>query len=157
MTNPVTITAQPGVPFVDMVREFDAPVAAVRRAHLEPDLVKQWLGPRRLEMEIQEYDARSGGSWSYIHRDTDGTAYGFRGVFHSVGENQIWQTFEFDGWPGHVSLESATFEALGDNRTRLSVHSVYQSLEDRDGMLESGMEEGVTEGYERLDELLAAS
>lgn len=157
MTNPVTITALPGTPYIDMVREFDAPVADVFRAHTDPELVSQWLGPRRLKMELIEYDARTGGTWSYIHRDADGTGYGFRGVFHTVTEDEMLQTFEFDGYPGHVSLERARFEDLGGGRTRLSVHSVYQSVEDRDGMVASGMEGGVTEGYERLDELLSAA
>lgn len=154
--NPVTITAQPGVPFIDIEREFDAPVADVFRAHTEPELVKQWLGPRGLEMDITEYDVRTGGSYSYVHRDDSG-AYGFTGIFHSVAPlERITQTFEFDGWPGHVSLETATFEDL-DGRTRVRIHSVYQSVEDRDGMLESGMERGLTEGYERLDDLLTES
>lgn len=154
--NPVTLTAQPGVPFIDIEREFDAPIADVFRAHTDPDLVKQWLGPRGLEMDVKEYDVRPGGSYSYIHRDESG-AYGFKGIFHDVVPlESITQTFEFDGWPGHVSLETATFEDLG-NRTRVRIHAVYQSLEDRDGMLSSGMEGGLTEGYERLDELLAES
>jgi uncharacterized protein YndB with AHSA1/START domain len=151
--NPVTLTAQPGVPFVDIEREFDAPLAEVYRAYTDPDLVVQWLGPRRLEMDLHEYDVRNGGSWAYTHRDTSG-AYGFRGVFHSVvPEERIVQTFEFDGYPGHISLDSASFERRGD-RTLVRLHSVYQSVEDRDGMLASGMEGGLTEGFERLDELL---
>lgn len=154
--NPTIVTALPGTPFIDIVREFDAPKDAVRRAYGDPELVKQWLGPRGYEVEIVAYDARSGGSWRYIHRDPEGNVFGFRGTFHSADDDQITQTFEFDGWPGHVSLESVVFEDLGD-RTRVVNHSVYQSVEDRDGMVESGMEKGLNEGYERLDELLAAS
>lgn len=155
--NPVTITAEPGVPFIDFVREFDAPVADVFRAYTERELVRQWLGPRRLEMEVDEFDVRPGGRYSYVHRDADGASYGFRGVFHDVVPLQrITQTFEFDGWPGHVSLDMATFEDLG-GRTRVATHSVYQSVEDRDGMVDSGMEGGLTEGFERLDELLAGA
>lgn len=154
--NPVTLTAQPGLPFIDIEREFDAPIADVYRAHSEPELVKQWLGPRGLEMDMKEYDFRSGGSYSYIHRDESGE-YGFKGIFHDVvPQERVTQTFEFDGWPGHVSLETATFEDL-DGRTRVRIHAVYQTLEDRDGMLQSGMEGGLTEGFERLDELLAES
>ena len=154
--NPVTVTAQPGVPFIDIVRELEAPVADVYRAYTEPDLVAQWLGPRDLKIEIQEYDVRPGGSWAYIHRDPEGAPYGFSGVFHSVAPERIVQTFEFDGYPGHVSLESVAFEDLG-GRTRVRIHAVYQTLEDRDGMVESGMEAGLTEGFERLDELLASA
>ncbi|MGO4689412.1 SRPBCC family protein [Glaciibacter sp. 2TAF33] len=154
--NPVTLTAQPGVPFVDIVREFDAPVADVFRAYTDPDLVSQWLGPRDLKMELHEYDARTGGAYSYTHRDAEGNGFGFRGVFHTVDpERSIVQTFEFDGYPGHISLDAANFEDLG-GRTRVSSRSVYQSVEDRDGIVAMGMGDGLTEGYERLDELLAS-
>ncbi|WP_081738105.1 SRPBCC domain-containing protein [Arthrobacter sp. H41] len=156
MSNPTTITAQPGLPFIDMVREYDAPRELVFRAYTDPELVVQWLGPRRLVMELGNYDARDGGSWSYVHRDDDGTAYSFRGVFHSVQEpERIIQTFEFAGAPGQVSIETMTFEDLGNGRTRCSAHAVYPSVEARDGMAASGMESGVNEGNERLDELLA--
>ena len=156
--NPVTVTAQPGVPFVDIGREFDAPVAAVYRAYTEPELVAQWLGPNRLEIDIKEYDVRPGGKWEYTHTDQAGGVYGFRGVFHSVQpEESIVQTFEFDGYPGHISLDSAAFEDLGDGRSRVSIHSVFQTQEDRDGMIASGMEGGLTEGFERLDALLATA
>ncbi|MCU1403348.1 MAG: polyketide cyclase [Microbacteriaceae bacterium] len=155
MSNPTIVTAQPGVPFVEMVREFDAPVASVIRAYTDPALLIQWLGPYRLEMEIKEYDVRPGGSWHYVHSDQEGNAYEFRGVFHSVTDDTIVQTFEFAGAPGHVSLDSVTFEDAGDGRTRVSSHSVFQSVEARDGMVESGMESGITQGYERLDTVLA--
>lgn len=150
-----TITALPGTPFVDIVREFAAPASAVFRAHTEPDLVRQWLGPRGLEMEIHEYDAVTGGRWQYTHRNADG-AYGFRGVFHTVQtDTLIVQTFEFDGAPDAVTLSSARFVAR-DGRTRLEIHEIYPSVEARDMAVASGMEYGVTEGYERLDELLGA-
>jgi len=156
MTNPVTVTAPAGTPFIDVTRDFDAPPDAVYRAWSEPELVARWLGPRRYEMVIEEYDVRTGGSWAYAHTAGD-EAYGFRGVFHDVtpGES-ITQTFEFAGAPGHVSLETATFSDLGDNRSRVSIHSVYQSIEARDAMVDSGMEGGMTEGFERLDEVLSA-
>jgi uncharacterized protein YndB with AHSA1/START domain len=157
-TNPVTITAPDGVPFIDIVREFDAPVEAVYRAHSDPELVKQWLGPRGYEMEVDTYDLRTGGRYRYVHKDPSGEQYSFNGVFHVARPNEfIIQTFEFEGFPDVVAIESMTFEDLGDGRTRLTGHSTYPSLESRDGMVGSGMEEGVTEGYERLDELLAAS
>lgn len=155
MTNPTTIASPEGVPFIDIVREFEAPVPVVYRAYTEPELVAQWLGPHGYNMSIAEYDVRTGGSWAYGHEDPDGNVYGFRGTFHSVIPNEsIVQTFEFDGFPGHVSLESVRFEAIGE-RTRVVAHAVYQSLEDRNGMVKSGMAKGVTEGYERLDGLIA--
>ncbi len=155
MTNPTTITAAPGLPFVDIVREFDAPVAAVFRAHTDPELFARWNGPRSVTMEIIEFDATTGGRWQYVGRGAGGEAYGFRGVFHTVEPNtRIIQTFEFDGAPGFVSLGTLTLEEV-DGRTRLSIHEVYPSVEARDAAVASGMEYGVKEGYERLDELLA--
>jgi len=157
MTNPVTITAPEGVPFIDIEREFDAPVAAVFRAHAEPDLIKQWLGPNGYEMDIDHFDFTSGGGYRYIHRNPAGEEYAFNGVFHVVRENDFAiQTFEFEGFPDVVSIESLTFEDLGGGRTRLRAHAVYPSLEARDGMIASNMEVGVTEGYERLDKVAAS-
>lgn len=153
--NETQIVADPTLPTIELVREFEAPPAAVFRAHTDPELVVQWLGPRRLTMHIETYDARSGGSYRYLHRDTDGTEYAFHGVFHEVRPNErIVQTFTFEGFPDGVSLETATFEDLGA-RTRVRMISVMDSLEARDAMIASGMETGVREGYERLDELLA--
>jgi uncharacterized protein YndB with AHSA1/START domain len=155
MTNTLTVTAPGGLPFIDFVREFDAPVAAVFRAHKEPDLIKQWLGPRGYDMEVEQYDFVTGGGYRYIHRPPEGGEYAFRGVFHVVRENEFAiQTFEFEGYPDVVSIESMTLEDLGDGRTRLSGHAVYPTLEARDGMVASGMENGMREGYERLEELV---
>ena len=157
MTNPVTITAPEGVPFIDIEREFDAPVAAVFRAHAEPDLIKQWLGPNGYEMDIERYDFTSGGGYRYVHRNPEGQEFAFNGVFHVVRENDFAiQTFEFDGFPDVVSIESLTFEDMGGGRTRLRAHAVYPTVEARDGMVASNMEVGVTEGYERLDKVAAS-
>jgi len=155
MTNPTTITLPEGLPFIEIVREFDAPVEAVFRAHTDPELVKNWLGPRGYEMEIDHWDLRPGGGYRYVHRDGD-DEYWFNGVVHSASiESGIVQTFEFEGFPGVVSLESQKLEDLGNGRTRVIGHSVYPTMEARDGMAASGMEQGVNDGYERLDELLA--
>jgi uncharacterized protein YndB with AHSA1/START domain len=155
MTNPLKVEAPAGVPFIDWVREFDAPVEAVFRAHKEPDMIKQWLGPRRYEMDIESYDFRTGGRYRYLHR-ADGEEYAFNGVFHVVRENEFAiQTFEFEGYPDVVSIESMAFEALDNGRSRVRGHSTYPSMEARDGMVSSGMEDGMSEGYERLDEVLA--
>jgi uncharacterized protein YndB with AHSA1/START domain len=153
--NPTTITAEPGAPFVEIAREFEAPVAAVFRAHTDRDLYERWLGPRETALEVTALDPTVGGAWSYLMRGEDGATYGFRGVFHSVDADAfLVQTFEFDGYPGQVGLSATTFEPLGD-RCRIVVREVYPSVEARDGMLASGMEQGVVEGYERLDEILA--
>ena len=157
MTNPVTITAPEGVPFIDIERVFDAPVAAVFRAHAEPDLIKQWLGPNGYEMDIERYDFTSGGGYRYVHRNPEGQEFAFNGVFHVVRENDFAiQTFEFEGFPDVVSIESLTFEDMGGGRTRLRAHAVSPTVEARDGMVASNMEVGVTEGYERLDKVAAS-
>lgn len=149
------IIAEPGIQQIEIVREFDAPPELLFRAHTDPELLIQWLGPRRLTMRVDRFEARDGGTWRYIHRDADGTEYGFHGVFHGDPSLEgIVQTFEFEGAPGHVSLETMTFEEL-DGRTRLRNLAVYQSVAARDAMVQSGMEDGLNEGYERLDELIA--
>ena len=147
------ITAPEGEPYIDMEREFDAPPELVHRAYVEPELVKQWLGPRKYEMVIERWDAREGGAYRYFHRDAE-SSYGFHGVFHSMAPERMVQTFEFDGAPGHVSLDTQKLEDIGNGRTRLTARTVFQSVADRDAMAESGMEEGVEDGYNRLDELL---
>ncbi len=157
MTNPTTITANPGEQVVDVERIIDAPIADVYRAYTEPELVKQWLGPRGYAMDISSWDVRDGGSWAFVHSNGAEGTFAFRGTYHSVlPQESITQTFEFLGQPGHVSLEKVSFEDLGSS-TRVRVHAVYQSLEDRDGMVAAGMARGMTEGYEQLDELLAAA
>ncbi len=154
--NATTITAQPGTPFVDLVREFDATPEQVFRAATDPALVAQWLGPREMEMTIDEYDVRNGGRYRYIHRNPEGDEFAFRGVFHSVEPGiRVIQTFEWEGAPGQVSLETATYEDLG-GRTRLHTHSVFPSIEARDAMIEHGMERGVRDSMDRLAEVIHA-
>jgi uncharacterized protein YndB with AHSA1/START domain len=150
------VVADPDVPQIRITREFDAPLEAVFRAHVDPDLVTRWLGPRGMTMEIDHYDCRTGGSWRYVHIDPDGNEYGFFGSFHEVRPDEsIVQTFTFEGHPDGVALEKLTFEALGDGRTRLVGTSLLDSFEGRDAMVASGMEGGLREAYEKLDELLA--
>ena len=156
MTNALELNVPDGLPFINFSREVDYPVAQVFRAYAEPDLIVQWLGPRGMKMEIKHYDFRTGGSYSYIHTGPDGVPYEFRGIFHTVRENEsAIQTFEFSGYPDVASLEFMTLEALDGDRTRITAHSVYPSMEARDGMAASGMEAGVAEGFDRMDELLA--
>ena len=148
------ITAQPGVPFVDTEREFDAPPELIHRAFLEPELIVQWLGPRKYEMVLDKFEPRPGGEYRYIHRNAD-AEWAFHGVFHSLDIGNMVQTFEFEGYPGHVSLDQLAIEDIGSGRSRIRGHSVFQSVADRDGMVENGMGDGVEEGYDRLDEVLA--
>lgn len=156
--NETRIIAEPGKQELFIIREFEAPRELVFKTFSDPALIIKWLGPRDLEMKIEKFEAVPGGSYRYIHTDKLCNAYGFHGVIHDVeAPERIIQTFEFEGLPerGHVSLETATFEALNASRTRVTIHSVFQSAADRDGMIQSGMERGVKEGHERLDELLA--
>ena len=149
------IVSDPHVPLVRITREFDAPPEKVFRAHTDPDLVRQWLGPRRHEMKIEHFDCRTGGSYRCLHV-SDGNEYGFHGSFHEVRPAElIVQTFTFEGFPDGVALERMVFEDLGGGRTRLVATSLVDSFEERDAFVASGMEDGVREGYERLDELLA--
>ena len=149
------ITVDPAVPLVRITREFDAPPEKVFRAHTDPELISQWLGPRRHEMRIDHYDCLTGGSYRYTHA-SNGNEFGFHGSFHEVRPCElIVQTFTFEGMPDGVALEKLTFEDLGHGRTRLTSTSLVDSFADRDAFVSSGMEEGVREVYERLDELLA--
>jgi uncharacterized protein YndB with AHSA1/START domain len=151
--NPTYITAPEGTPFIEVVRDFDAPRDLVFRASTDPDLVVRWLGPRALKMRVIEFDARAGGRYRYVHTDADGEEYSFRGVFHTVTEALIIQTFEFEDVPGVVSLETRNLDELGD-RTRLRQTAVFPSVAARDQALTSGMEQGITESMDRLGELL---
>ena len=156
-TNTTTITAEPGKQELLITREFAAPRELVFRAFTDPELYVQWLGPRRLSMTLETFEPRSGGRWRYIHKDQSGNEFAFRGVYHEVlAPERIIDTFEFEGLPeaGHVCLETLTLEALLGGRTRLTAHSVFQSVADRDGALQSGMEEGVNDSHERLADLL---
>ena len=156
MMSTTQIDAPAGVPFIDISREFDAPRDLVFRAYTEPELLVQWLGPRKYTMTIDRWDVRDGGTWRFVHSDDQGNAWGFHGVFH--GEQTpdgMLQTWEFEGAPGHVSLEKLTLEER-DGKTIVRNHAVYQSMEARDAMIENGMESGVNDGFDRLDDLLAS-
>jgi uncharacterized protein YndB with AHSA1/START domain len=151
------IVAEPGVPQIVTTREFDAPRDLLYRAFTEPDLLAQWLGPRKYTMKVDRFDLRDGGTWRYVHADDQGNEFGFHGVFHGEPSPAgIVQTFEFEGAPGNVQLDTVTFEEH-DATTTVRTNSVFQTVEARDAMVEHGMAEGMTEGYERLEELLNTS
>ena len=155
-TRETEITTDPTVPLVRITREFDAPPEKVFRAHTDPDLFIQWNGPRRHEMRIEYYDCRTGGSFRYLHV-SDGMEFAFRGCFHEVRPaKMIIQTFTFEGFPDSVALERLVFEGKNGGHTRLTATSLVDSFEGRDAFVASGMEVGVREGYERLDQLLAS-
>jgi len=152
-----TILAEPGKQELLITREFDAPRALVFKACTDPTLIPQWWGPRYLSTLVDRMDVRPGGQWRFLNRDAQGNEYAFHGVYHEVlAPERIIDTFEFEGLPetGHVTLETMKLEELPGGRTRLTVQSVFQSVADRDGTLQSGMEAGVKDTYDRLAELL---
>jgi uncharacterized protein YndB with AHSA1/START domain len=157
-TRPETeISAAQDVPTITITREFDAPPELVFKAWTDPELVAQWMGPRSVTMDISHWDCRRGGSWTYTAgREGEPDFASFYGSFHEVREpDRLVQTFTWEGEPDGVSLETMTFEELPGGRTRAVAVSVVESFEIRDAVLASGMDVGVTEGYEQLDELLA--
>jgi uncharacterized protein YndB with AHSA1/START domain len=156
MSNPVVIDSTAGQSYADITREFEAPVAAVFRAHADPDLFKVWIGPRGYETVLTHWDFRTGGGYRFEQGGGDGATYGFRGVFHTVIENElIIQTFEYEGAPNEVAIDTIRFEELPGGRSRLVDHSVFPSVEALEMMVQQGMETGLREGYEQLDELIA--
>lgn len=149
------IEARPGWPEIVVSRTFDAPRDLVFRTYTEAGLIERWWGPHRFTISVDRLEARAGGHWRFINRDAGGGEYAFHGVYHDLSApERIVGTFEFEGAPGQVSLETATFEEQG-GRTRLVTRSIFQTVEDRDGMLREGMEEGVAETMDRLAGLLA--
>jgi uncharacterized protein YndB with AHSA1/START domain len=151
------ITAEPGSLQILVEREFDAPAEVLFRAHTDPELLKQWMGPDGLSMEIPTFEPRDGGRWDWVFTSPDGDVQRFHGVTHGTPsvENGIMGTFEWLGLPGHVSFQTMTFDEH-DGRTTLRSNSVFQTIEDRDGMIAAGMESGMNEGYAKLDKLLTA-
>jgi uncharacterized protein YndB with AHSA1/START domain len=157
MSNPVVIDATPGQSYADITREFEAPAAVVFHAHADSDLFKTWIGPRGYETRVTHWDFRTGGGYRFEQGGDEGRTHGFRGVFHTVRENElIIQTFEWEGSPDDVSMDIIRFEDLPGGRSRLVDRSVFPSVDVLDAMIEHGMEQGMREGYEQLDELLAA-
>jgi uncharacterized protein YndB with AHSA1/START domain len=158
MTNTVSNTtsvSKAGDRTIEIAREFDAPPSLVFRAFTDAALITRWWGPRSRTTLVDSIEPRAGGVWRFRTHDADGNEYGFHGVFHAVhNERQIVRTFEFEGEPDHVSLDTTTFAPADGNRTRVTAVSVFQSPEDCDAMLASGVEAGIVEFYEQMDELL---
>lgn len=147
---------EPGRQDIVIKHTFDAPPETVFKVITDPELIPKWWGPRNLSTIVDKMDVRPGGQWRFVHREDDGSEYGFHGVFHDIVPGQrVVQTFEFEGVPGEVSLETMTFEAAGGS-TRVVARSLYSSVESRDAVVQSGMESGARETYERIDELLSS-
>jgi uncharacterized protein YndB with AHSA1/START domain len=149
-----TIEADPKVPIIRLTRDFAATPEQLFRAHTDPRLFVQWNGPSSLATRIDQWDARSGGSFRFVS-SRDGEEYAFRGCFHEIRPDRIVQTFTYEGDPDGVALETLWLEDLGNGRTRLRTQSLVDSFESRDAWLKSGMEVGVNEGYAKLEELIA--
>lgn len=140
---------------VRITREFAAPRELVFKAMTDPALVARWWGPRRYETIVDRMEVRPGGAWRMRNVGADGAEHAFRGEFREVvPPERIVRTFEYEPLPGHVSVETATLTER-DGRTLLTIVDRFSSKEDRDGMIQSGMESGAAESYERLDEVLA--
>jgi uncharacterized protein YndB with AHSA1/START domain len=149
--------AEPGKQEILFSRVFDAPQSLVFKAYTDPKFVSQWWGPRSYTTIVDKMDPRQGGSWRYINRDAKGQEYAFHGVYHTVkAPDMIVDTFEFEGMPGHVSLETVTLEDQGGT-TKVTGKTVFQSVADRDGMLATGMEQGLSESMDRLADVLEKS
>jgi len=154
-SNALKITAKPGVQEMIVTRVVDAPRDLVFKAYIDPIMIPEWWGPARLATTVEKMDARPGGLWKVVQRDTDGKVYSFHGVYHAVEPSeQLVSTFEFEDKPGHVALDIATFEDL-NGKTKLTQKTVFQTVADRDEMMKGDMESGMVEAYERLDALLA--
>jgi uncharacterized protein YndB with AHSA1/START domain len=151
-----TVTT-PGDRDIVTERVFDAPRERVFQAYVDPELIPQWWGRRADTTTVDKMDVRVGGDWRFVSDGPDG-AHAFRGTYRAIEPpEKLEQTFEWEGMPGHIIVETATFEDLGDGRTKVRTLSLFHTTEERDGMLASGMEIGLNESYERLDDLLAAS
>lgn len=148
------IEADPRVPAIRMTRDFRATPEQVMRAHTDPELFARWVGPDAVSTRVDQWDCRTLGSYRYVCVH-DGVEHGFRGTFPEISETRLVQTFTYEGMPEQVALETMTFEDLGDGTTRLHAFSLCDSFEARDGMLSSGMDTGVHEGYAKLDAMLA--
>jgi len=158
MTNQqqTTVLTTPSNREIVTERVFDAPRDRVWAAYTDPELIPQWWGPRDAAVTVDKMDVQPGGAWRFVHTDAEGNELGFRGTYREVTPpERIVQTFEWEGMPGHVIVETLTLEDLG-GRTKVTGVSLFHTTEERDGMLASGMERGLTETHERLDELLAA-
>jgi uncharacterized protein YndB with AHSA1/START domain len=151
------VIAKPGSHELTMTRIFNAPRDLVFKVMTDPKQIPNWWGPRQYTTIVDKMEVKAGGLWRYIQRGKDGNEFAFHGVYHSIiAPERVIDTFEFEGMPGHVLMETLTLEALPDGKTKLIVSSVFQTVEDRDGMISSGMQDGSDASYDRLDEILTA-
>jgi uncharacterized protein YndB with AHSA1/START domain len=154
MANQLKVVAQPGKHDIVMTREFDAPRELVFKAFTDPALIPKWWGPKDTTTTVDKMEVRMGGIWRYVQHDAQGNDNGFRGVYHEISApERIVFTFEWEGLPGHILLETVSF-AERDGKTIVTDSSIFQSVEDRDGMVQAGMEDGAADSWDRLEALL---
>jgi uncharacterized protein YndB with AHSA1/START domain len=152
--NNTNIKAEPGKHEVVITHMFDAAREQVFNLYTNPELIPQWWGPRRLTTKVERMETKPGGQWRFVQRDAEGKEFGFHGIYHKIKRpERVVSTFEFEGMPGHVLLETIIFEDV-NGKTKVTDSSVFQSVEDRDGMVKSGMDEGSYESGERFAEVL---
>ena len=117
------------------MREFDAPRDTVFALMTDPQSISEWWGPRGTTTTVDVMDVRPGGSWRFEATDPNGNETAFRGTYREVTPpERLVQTFEWEGMPGLVSVETATFEDLGDGRTRLTTSAIFHTAQERDGI-----------------------
>lgn len=151
-----TVVSTPGDRDIHIERVFNAPRERVWAAYTEPELLAQWWG-RGNKLDIERWELERGGHWRFVEH-SDGERHGFEGRFREVTPiERLVHTFEWDGMPGHVCIETATFIDLGDGRTKVVTDSLFHTAQERDGMVQSGMEQGLNASYVALDALLAAA
>jgi uncharacterized protein YndB with AHSA1/START domain len=137
------LTTTPTELEIVMTRVFDAPRELIFKTYTDPNLISQWWDPKRLTTTIVKMDVRPGGIWRFVQRAPDGNKYVFNAMYHEiVPPERLVYTFEFEGMPGHVALETVTFEEH-DGKTKLTDKLLFQTVEDRDMMFKSGIEEGL--------------
>ncbi|MGA2503254.1 MAG: SRPBCC family protein [Anaerolineales bacterium] len=152
--NNTNVKVEPGKHEIIITHMFDAPRDLVFKLYTNPELIPQWWGPRRLTTMVDRMETRSGGQWRFVQHDQDGKEFAFQGVYHEIKEpERVVSTFEWEGMPGHVLMETIVFDDM-NGRTRVTDSSVFQTVEDRDGMVKTGMEEGSYESGERFAEVL---
>ncbi|MGB8232388.1 MAG: SRPBCC family protein [Methanobacterium sp.] len=149
----VDFVAEPGKQTIVITQIFDAPRDLVWKIITDPKLVPRWWGPKMLKNNVEKMEIKTGGSWRIVQQDPEGNKFIFHGVYHDVKPYQVTRTMEWEGMPGHVLLESVKMEEI-DGKTKVTNNTVFQSVEDRDGMVETGMKGGVDESYDRFNELL---
>ena len=153
--NPLAITAEPERQGILMTRVFDAPREPVFKTCTDPNLIPQWWGPKQYVTVVDKMEVRKGGIWRFVQRESDGSEFAFNRVYHEcLSPERLVYTFEWEGMPGHVLLETVRFDEY-EGKTKMTVMDVFQTVEDRDGMLKSGMEQGAAETWDRFAELLA--